>query len=299
MFAACASLLALTACSAPAALRAGAAPTAPSITVRQTDASAQPPICLSHLLALRYQVLDAERTFTLRVISSAPLCQPVTAVAVVYRMPGNGAAWPQELVERREVVLSAAGVTEIEFTRTCMPAQFDVVTGATPQTISPWGAWHGPLLFPLDVRTAEQDWGRQCETPTTSTVPGTTPTTGVPTTSTPTSSIPTSPTSVVSTTTPGGSVTTTTPPSVSGATTSTVPADVLGATTVPSDAADAASPPVLDPVSARSASDPPRVAGLALTGASITVLVTAGVAQLAVGLALYLIPRFRRPRWER
>ncbi len=99
---------------------------------------------------------------------TAPLCSRLDAVAVIYSMPGNGVAWPQQFVESRGFSLQQPGVTEIVFTRGCSPVQFDVVTGATPATISPDGPWHGPLLFPFDLNTSQQWWG--CgPTPTTTT----------------------------------------------------------------------------------------------------------------------------------
>ncbi len=136
-------------------------------------------ICLPPALALRQSTRSDETTFRLVIRVTAPLCSRVDAVAAIYQMPGNGVAWPQNLLETAPFSLKAPGTTEVIFTKTCTPVQFDVITGATPPTISPTGAWHGPLLFPLDTSTSLQWWG--CG-PTTST--STTSTTSSSTTTT-------------------------------------------------------------------------------------------------------------------
>lgn len=112
-------------------------------------------------------VRSSDEEFVVRVKLPSPLCAPLAVTAVVYRMPGNGVAWPQRLTERKQFTLDAAGVTEVVFDRPCEPVQFDVVTGATPKTIAPLGPHHGPLLFPLDLSTSEQSWqgGPECSTP--------------------------------------------------------------------------------------------------------------------------------------
>ena len=115
--------------------------------------------CVPPWLSLANEVAGDEETFTLRVIAAAPPCSPIEASAVIYRMPGNGIAWPQHLIEVQRFNISTAGVTEITFRRSCVATQFDVVTGDTPPTISPLGPLHGPLLFPLDLRTSQQSWG--------------------------------------------------------------------------------------------------------------------------------------------
>lgn len=125
-------------------------------------------ICMPALFALRHSVGGDAQTFRLRIEVTSPLCSRLDAVAVIYSMPGNGVAWPQQFVESRGFSLQQPGVTEIVFTKTCDAVQFDVVTGATPATISPTGPWHGPLLFPFDLNTSQQWWG--CgPTPTTTT----------------------------------------------------------------------------------------------------------------------------------
>lgn len=115
-------------------------------------------------------VRSTSTTFTLVVTTARPLCGPLDATAVVYAMPGNGQAWPQTLARSTPVRLLAAGTTTITFSRGCGAAQFDVVTGPLPTTVdSPFAA--PPLLFPLDVETAEQDWGNGQTNCSTTTVP--------------------------------------------------------------------------------------------------------------------------------
>jgi hypothetical protein len=204
-------------------------------------------------------------------------------------MPDGFAAWPQTLAERRELLIDAAGVTEVRFAKGCVPLQFDVVTGATPATIAPWAQWHGPLLFPGDVRTALQHRpSANCGAP-----PTTTPTTAAPTSTTPT----TASTSTTSTTVPASTTTVTSAPP-SGPTTGPVgpsattpqPASVLGSTQTP----PATAPPAID--TSVGADGPPTVAGLALTGSSVRVLVLGGLVSVIAGLVLLAALRQRPAR---
>lgn len=126
-----------------------------NISVVQTPSTVTTP-CLPSVLVARSSSSSDALSFRLRITLLAPLCAPVTASAVIYAMPGNGAAWPQQLQEKVSFTLQAAGVTEITFTKVGTPVQFDVVTGATPQQIAPWLQWHGPLLFPFDTATSQQ-----------------------------------------------------------------------------------------------------------------------------------------------
>lgn len=126
-----------------------------NISVVQTPSTVTAP-CLPSALVARSSSSSDSATFRLRITLLAPLCAPITASAVIYAMPGNGAAWPQQLQEKLSFTLQAAGVTEVSFTKTGSPVQFDVVTGATPQQIAPWLQWHGPLLFPFDTATSQQ-----------------------------------------------------------------------------------------------------------------------------------------------
>jgi len=158
--------------------------------------------CSSSNLVLSNRVVNTPEAFTVTITANAPLCNPVFAKAVVYLMPGDGVAWPQKLAAIEPFTIDKAGVYTVTFVKGCDPAQFDIVTGAAPGTITPGGAAHGPLLFP-DTNTALQWWGRECPEPTTTTGSTTsTSTTGVTTSTTSTtSSTTTTPTSTSSTTT--------------------------------------------------------------------------------------------------
>lgn len=145
-----------------------------SISITQTP-SGGGGVCLPPALALRQSVRNTPTTFTLTIRVVAPLCARVNAVAAIYRMPGRGVAWPQTLVTTLPFTLREPGVTVVTFTKGCDPVQFDVITGATPQTISPTGPFHGPLLFPFDLSTSLQWWG--CVPPSTTTTSTTTSTT--------------------------------------------------------------------------------------------------------------------------
>lgn len=149
-----------------------------NIEITQVDSSTQDH-CLPGPLVLSYRKSNTDTFFELVVKASAPPCQPIEAKAVIYAMPGNGEAWPQTLVEVVPFTISRAGRTTIRFTKTCEPMQFDVITGAAPAEIAPWGEWHGPLLFPFDMDTALQHWGWDCnvEPTTTTTEPADTTTT--------------------------------------------------------------------------------------------------------------------------
>lgn len=233
-----------------------------AITVTQVPAADQSAPCLPGLLALSNVVGSDAATFTLVVTASAPLCDPVEVKAVVYAMPGNGVAWPQNLVEVKPFTISQAGVTTITFAKGCDPVQFDVLTGVTPQTISPTGTWHGPLLFPLDTGTAQQFFGTNAE--------GCNPTT---TTSTSTTTLPTNGPTTTSTTT---------------STTTTVPgASVLGETTVVTTTTAAAPAGVL----AETATKAPNA--LAFTGANSGTTVLLGGVLLLAGLVMVMVARRR------
>lgn len=218
--------------------------------------------CLPAGLGLSYVVFSDDSVFRLTVTAASPQCTPIDASAVIYAMPGNGEAWPQELVERTPVVISEAGIYEITFSKHCDPVQFDVVTGATPQTITPLGEFHGPLLFPLDVETAQQYWGdaEGC-IPTTTTTTTTTSTTIAPTTSV----------------TP-----TTEPPEVLGSSTLPVEPQVAGVSTVA---------PVDAQVAGTSVTRSP--AALALTGPTRTGLSALGALLLVGGMVLVVAQRRR------
>ena len=263
---------ALATCGAALLLNPAGASAAPSpVSVTQTP-YAQQGKCAPALTALSNTIDGDAQNFIVRVTASAPLCDPINAVAAVYAMPGNGIAWPQVLVDSKRFTLQAAGVTEIRFTKGCAPQQFDVLTGATPQVIAPNGEFHGPLLFPFDTNTALQWWGSTCaQTTTTSPVETTTTRPGTTTT-----------TSVTSTTV---ETNTTLVPST---TTTTSPANVLDATTVKPSVA-----PTTAKVAVLGASETAPGA-LAFTGTTISGAAAMGGALLLAGLGLLVASRRRQ-----
>lgn len=155
--------------------------------------------CVPAVLSLRNRVVNTPEAFTVTVTATRPVCDPVDVKAVVYAMPGNKVAWPQTLVTATPFTIDKAGVYTVEFTKGCDPAQFDLIVGDTPDTISPAGQWHGPMLFPVDSNTALQWWGKQCPVPTTTGTSSTTTTSTTVTTTTTT--VTTSTTTVPVTTT--------------------------------------------------------------------------------------------------
>lgn len=167
--------------------------TGSDVTVSRTVNADQSAPCVDPLFSLSNYVNSTADAFTLTVNVNAPLCSPLEAKAVIYAMPGDGVAWPQELVKTVPFTLSEAGTVTVTFSKGCGATQFDVITGHAPQTINT-GFDHGPLLFPAQLQTAQQFWGAPCvdETTTTSTVPATTST--VPTSSTTTAATSTVPT---------------------------------------------------------------------------------------------------------
>ena len=212
-------LVGVAALVAPAGAQDGVAAAESAVTIVQTPSGAGG-VCTPAPLGLTYTTANTAETFTLRITAATPPCTPIDAKAVVYAMPGNGEIWPQTLVEAVPFTISEAGVTEITFSKDCAPVQFDVLTGATPNEISPLGAWHGPLLFPFDTATSLQYFGNPECNPTTTTAPTTTSTT---------------PEVNGSTTLPGGSSTTT--PEVDSVTTVPVAAQVAGSTQQPAELA--------------------------------------------------------------
>ena len=229
---------------------------ASAITITQTPSGAGGP-CVPPPLGLTYTTDNTAEVFTLRITAASPPCSPIEAKAVVYAMPGNGEQWPQTLSEVVPFTISEAGVTEVVFAKGCNPVQFDVLTGETPEQISPLGAWHGPLLFPFDTSTSLQYFGNNS---------GCTPTT----------------TSTTTTSTPS-SVTSSTVPEVGGVTTvpgsSTTQPEVAGVTTIP---------PTVGGVST-----PQQPAALALTGSSSTWVALLGAGMVGAGALMLLAARRR------
>ena len=199
--------------------------------------------------------------------------------AAVYAMPGRGVALPQQLVETERFTLQRAGTVEVVFSKGCQPVQFDIVTGATPDSIAPWSAWHGPLLFPMDTSSSLQHWGNGCGASTT-TVP-----------STP-SSEPPAPTSTAPVTVPPQNEPSTVPPEVLGST--TLQTDGGPGPEDPGTAATVRQPPVTEPdVLGSSSSVPGLPAGLALTGIAARALVLAAGVLLVLGVAMVVVGRVR------
>ncbi len=118
--------------------------------------------CLPPFLALTHSVSETPTTFTVTITASPSLCQPVPASAVIYAMPTDGGAWPQRLAVKQDLIIPGPGTTTVTFAKGCLPAQYDIVTGATPPVISPLGEWHGPLLFPFALETSLQFFGGDC-----------------------------------------------------------------------------------------------------------------------------------------
>lgn len=285
------------------AFTAGAAVPGPSsievtFTPSGSDAACRPPA-----LGLSRSVQNTPDRFTVRIIVTDPLCTEVDAAAVIYSMPGDGVAWPQQLASRVDIKLKDPGVTEVRFLKGCDPAQFDVITGASPQTISPVGPWHGPLLFPFDTATTLQHWGRDgCDTTTTTT---TTTTTDAPTTTeapattdAPTTTTEASATTEAPTTTAQVAPTTSEVPEPTAAPTTAgdVPVEVLPDTETPDDGSPGGTAPDDDSETAGATTPtevagisqtPPTARGLALTGAAaIPVTATGLLLVIAGGLLL-------------
>ena len=168
------------------------------ITVEQFDE--EPDGCLPGFLVLSRVVINTAAEFGLDITASEAPCDPINASAVIYAMPPE--TWPQTLSEKVDFTITKPGLTKVRFEKDCDDVQYDVVTGATPEVISP-AEPHGPMLFPLDLDTALQYWGENYCNPTTTTTTTTT-------------------TSTTSSTVPGSSTTSTTSsttPQVQGSTT--------------------------------------------------------------------------------
>ena len=146
---------------------------------------------------LTYTTNSTDEVFELVITSLTTPCSPIAAAAVAYAMPAGaspaGGQWPQTLAERKDFTISQASVTTVTFAKECAALQFDVITGESPQTISPTGPWHGPLLFVGDTNTSQQYFppAEECGGPTTTS-------TTVPVTVLPATTVPQVATNVVS-----------------------------------------------------------------------------------------------------
>jgi hypothetical protein len=131
--------------------------------------------------SLTYTTKSDAEVFQLVITSHTNPCSPIHAAAVAYAMPPGaspaGGQWPQTLLERKDFTISQASITTVTFDKECAAIQFDVITGESPQTISPTGPWHGPLLFVGDTSTSEQYFPptEQCGGGTTTTTSTTQP----------------------------------------------------------------------------------------------------------------------------
>ena len=242
-----------------------------TISITQTPLGSDGPCVPSAIARLgwTYTTKSDASLFRLTVTNPSTLCDPVDAVAAIYAMPGNGVAWPQQLVTTKAFSIGEASTTEITFSKDCDPVQFDVLTGDTPKTIDvpPNGPFHGPLLFPTDTGTAEQFFpgSAQCGPPDTEPTSQATTPTSPPTQ--PTTS-PTQPEVAAATTIQGGGTT-----STPGA----QPAAVQAATQTKSGAAGTS---------------------LALTGAPSASMAALGSLLLLAGLVLLVLSRRGRRAWS-
>ena len=173
------------------------------IGIEQVEDGVPSVICLPPALSLLQSVHNTSETFQLEVAVREDLCDPITATAVVYQMPGDGSSWPQTLVEQKSFQIKNKGTIKIAFSKGgCDPVQFDVITGYAPENIGLGIEMHGPLLFPVDTGTSLQ-YNPRCEpVTTTSTTIGTaTSTTSLPlevtTSTTTTTEVPAAPPAVL------------------------------------------------------------------------------------------------------
>lgn len=249
--------------------------TGSDVTVSRTVNADQSAPCVDPLFSLSNYVNSTADAFTLTVNVNAPLCSPLEAKAVIYAMPGDGVAWPQELVKTVPFTLSEAGTVTVTFSKGCGATQFDVITGHAPQTINT-GFDHGPLLFPAQLQTAQQFWGARCvdETTTTSTVPATTST--VPTSSTTTAATSTSTTAAEAKTT-----TTAASADVNISATSTVaePTTTLAIA-----------------VAGQSVDNPMPATSLAFTGSATTIIAALAIGLVLIGISALVIRERRNSK---
>jgi len=69
-------------------------------------------ICLPPVFAMRQSTRSDATTFRLIINVTAPICSTVNAVAAIYKMPGNGVAWPQTLLETAPFTLGPGATFE-------------------------------------------------------------------------------------------------------------------------------------------------------------------------------------------
>jgi hypothetical protein len=260
---------------APSAMGASADTASTNIQVTTVPAAQQPPCKPAANKDATAYVSSSSTQWTLTINANAPICEPVSAA--IYAMPNNIFwPWPQQKVESVTFDVPA-GSTTITFTKTdCGPQQFDVVTGATPDSINPnTGPMHGPLLFEVNPWSATQYF-----TPVNPNCTPTTTTTGVTTTSVAGSTTIQSTTSTPSSTTSEvlGSTTV-------QSTTSTPPTSVLGSTTIAGPTTTQYTPTGVEPATeVRAVSPSSEQSGLAATGFDSQAFGIAGLLLIVMGV---------------
>lgn len=211
--------------------------TTSDVSVVATPAADQSAPCLDSDSALNTFANSDATSFVVTINVIAPLCTPLDAKAVIYAMPNNGQAWPQELFKVVPFTLSQAGTVTVTFTKGCGAVQFDVLTGSTPQTIDN-PLQHGQLIDPV---AAQQWFGAPCPTGTTTTTEATTSTTS----STSTTTEPTTTTTSTTTTTTEPPTTTTTSTTTSTTSTTTTTSTTVPPTTTTTSTTTTTAPPLL------------------------------------------------------
>jgi hypothetical protein len=261
---------------APSALGASADTASTNIQVTTVAADVQPACKPASNKDATATVDSSSSNWVFTIYASAPICEPVSAA--IYAMPDNIFwPWPQQKVESVTFDVPA-GTTTITFTKTdCGPTQFDIVTGATPDTIQPTtGPMHGPLLFEFNPWSATQNF-----TPATANCTPTTTTTGVTTTSVAGSTTMQSTTSTLDTSS--------TTAVVSGSTTvpgsTTTPSGVLGSTTIVGPTTTTYTPSAVEPATqTRAVSPSSGASGLAATGFDSQAFGIAGLLLVVMGV---------------
>ena len=98
---------------------------------------------------------DTNTKFTVKFKLLKNLCNPFTARATVYDLPAGATsdflptAWPQTRYSSFAFDVYESGTYIVTFNKSCPAQQFDVHTGAAPQTLDSINSttYHGPLLF--------------------------------------------------------------------------------------------------------------------------------------------------------
>jgi len=245
---------------------ASAQDSAPNITVTSVPAAGEAG-CLPAQEGASMTITDTPTDVVMTVTARNEVCGDVTAA--VYAMPENRLyPWPQTKVES-ETFKIKPGVTTVRFAKTCVSAQFDLVTGETPQVINPdTGPMHGPLLFTIPW-SGVQHW---------SSIPCTATTT-------------TSPNATTTSTSPNATTTTTVPTQVGGITSTVPPTTSTSTTTVAVGGLQQQRPGTADTASTP-AGNVQTGNALAATGVSTNLLGAWGAVLLIAGLLALAIRRW-------